>query len=374
MNSALRIATFFNIPVRVHWSFLLIFVYVLYTGSNQGWDIANMTWSLIFVLALFGCVVLHEFGHALTARRFGVETRDIILSPIGGVARLNKLPEKPLQEFLVAIAGPLVNVAIALFLAPYLLTMSGESRQMLFKVLLDPDGNYFPVGLSQLDYFLAGLILLNVMLALFNMIPAFPMDGGRVLRALLSIRLERHRATQIAAYIGQGLAVLFIGYGLFVESNIFYLLIGGFVFMAAAGEYRMVRTQRVLQQYTVRDVARTEFTRLYLGDTIEKAIARLSNDGQRSYIVFDIWQEAQGILGEKQLKKAHEARDYDAPVEKYMTPLQEGVLMDDTLRRASEQFSAMTVQTLPVYTPQGQVAGILDTVSLDRFMRFVHKK
>lgn len=374
MNSALRIATFFNIPIRIHWSFLLIFVYVLYTGSRQGWDVANMAWSLIFVLALFACVVLHEFGHALTARRFGVETRDIILSPIGGVARLNKLPEKPLQEFLVAVAGPLVNVAIALLLAPYLLTLSGESRQLLFNVLLDPDGNYFPVGLSQLDYFLAGLILLNAMLALFNMIPAFPMDGGRVLRALLSIRLERHEATRIAAYIGQGLAVLFIGYGLFFENNIFYLLIGGFVFMAAAGEYRMVRSQQVLQRYTVRDVARTHFTRLYLGDTIKKAISQLSNDGQRSYIVFDVWQEAKGILGQKQLKQAHEARDYDAPVEKYMTPLSKGLRMDDTLRQASEQLQAAPVHTLPVYTAQGQVAGMLDAVSLDRFIRFVHKK
>lgn len=374
MNSALRIATFFDIPVRVHWSFLLIFVYVAYTGSNQGWDVANMAWSLIFVLALFGCVVLHEFGHALTARRFGVKTRDIILSPIGGVARLDRLPEKPLQEFLVAVAGPLVNVAIALLLAPYLLTISGEARTMLFNILLNPDGNYFPIGLSQFDYFVAGLILLNLMLALFNMIPAFPMDGGRVLRALLSIRLERHRATQIAAYIGQGLAILFVGYGLFFASNIFYLLIGGFVFMAAAGEYRMVRTQRVLQQYTVQDVARTEFTRLYLGDTIEKAIARLSNDGQRSYIIFDSWQEAQGMLGEQQLKQAHEARDYDAPVEKYMTPLPPGLRMQDTLSRASERLNAASVRTLPVYSAQGQVAGILDVVSLDRFLRFVHKK
>lgn len=373
MTGALRIATLFRIPVRIHWSFLLIFVYVLYTGYAQGWDTNNIIWSLIFVVALFGCVVLHEFGHALTARCYGVETRDIILSPIGGVARLDRLPEQPLQEFLVAVAGPLVNTAIALTLSPYLLTLSPQSRTQLFQVILQPESNYFPTGLSQLDYFLAGLILLNLTLALFNMIPAFPMDGGRVLRALLSIRLQRHQATRIAAYIGQGLALLFLGYGILFEQNIFYFFIGLFVFFAASGEYRMVRTQYLMRQYRVSDVARQQFVPLQSGDTMGQAIEKLPGAGQQSFLVLNAQQQVIGVLTEKHIKEAHQARDYDTPVDQYLIPSTGAVRMDQTLEEAYQSLENADAKTLPVYSDWGAVIGMLDLPALERFLRFARK-
>ena len=188
MKGVVQIARLFGIPVQVHWSFLLIFVWVLIKGLGEAWDWYTIGWMMAFVLALFFCVVLHEFGHALTARRFGVGTRDIILSPIGGVARLDKLPDEPMHEFFVAIAGPAVNVGISLTLAAVPFALSRDKFYNFFSSLLFPNSNVFAVGLDAWDYFLFGLIGLNIVLAVFNMLPAFPMDGGRVLRALLSIR------------------------------------------------------------------------------------------------------------------------------------------------------------------------------------------
>ena len=133
MRGSLRLFTWFGIPVHLHWSFGLIFLYAFWIGYDNNLDISGTVWLMGFFVALFGCVLLHEYGHALTARRYGVATHDIILTPIGGIARLEKMPEKPVQEFVVAIAGPLVNVAIALLLfAVSMLVFDGE-RWEFFK-------------------------------------------------------------------------------------------------------------------------------------------------------------------------------------------------------------------------------------------------
>ena len=174
----------------------------------------------MFILAIFMCVVLHEFGHALMARRYGIPTRDIILLPIGGVARLEKMPTQPIQELWVALAGPAVNAFIAVILFAWLkLTASWEPFQTL-SVTTGP--------------FFERLMAVNLFMIVFNMIPAFPMDGGRVLRALLATRKEYGRATQIAASIGQGIAVLFGFIGLLY--NPFLLFIALFVWIGAAQE------------------------------------------------------------------------------------------------------------------------------------------
>ncbi|NRA52109.1 MAG: M50 family metallopeptidase, partial [Phaeodactylibacter sp.] len=132
MKGVVQIAKFFGIPVQVHWTFVLIFIWVLAKGMGEAWDWETMAWMMGFVLAIFGCVVLHEFGHALTARQYGVDTRDIILSPIGGVARLDRLPENPVHEFMVAVAGPMVNVFIGVLLSAQPLLASDESRSKFY--------------------------------------------------------------------------------------------------------------------------------------------------------------------------------------------------------------------------------------------------
>jgi Zn-dependent protease len=179
--------------------------------------------TILYMVALFTCVVLHEFGHALMARRFGIETEDITLYPIGGVARLKRMPRAPGAELLIALAGPAVNFVIV---AALLIVGA--------------------VGINSLDInspfmeFVDTMIVMNVVLALFNLIPAFPMDGGRVLRALLSGWLGRSKATMIAARVGRTLAVLFALAGIFYTHNFVHVFVGAFIFFAALMEERHV--------------------------------------------------------------------------------------------------------------------------------------
>jgi Zn-dependent protease len=196
-----------GIDVFLHPTFLLLLIYVGMTQGGIG--------AILLVSAVFGCVLLHELGHALMARRFGIETEDITLYPIGGVARLRRMPRAPGAELLIALAGPAVNILIVLALV--------SAREI----------GLFTGGV--LGGFSAALVQINLVLALFNMIPAFPMDGGRVLRALLSGWLGRVRATTIAAGIGRGLALLFGIYSL-SQGSLLQVFLAGFIYMAAGQE------------------------------------------------------------------------------------------------------------------------------------------
>lgn len=213
----------FGIGIYVHATFLLLPAFVFLANLGQ---IDFALYAVMMIPAVFGCVVLHELGHALTARRYGIETRDITLYPIGGVARLEKLPEQPIEEFWIAVAGPAVNVAIAALLGGLFLLGAG----------LEP--GIFTGSLAQLV--LVNLLVVNVFLAFFNMLPAFPMDGGRVLRALLATRLGQLRSTTIAAQIGVAMAVVFGFVGL-VTGQFMLALVGMFVFFAGQQELAAVR-------------------------------------------------------------------------------------------------------------------------------------
>lgn len=376
MKGVFQIAKFFGIPVQVHWSFVLIFGWVFYVGSTESLDWWSMGSYALLVLALFGCVVLHEFGHALTARRYGVETRDIILSPIGGVARLDRLPEKPWQEFMVAIAGPLVNIGISLVLSVVPLLASGESRRQFFNyfnALFYPNSNAFSYNISPVYEFLFLLIIVNIVLAIFNLLPAFPMDGGRVLRALLSIRLGRLRATRIASYIGQGFAVLLAGYGIWSMSPI-TALIGVFVFMTAASEYRMVKLDGLLDHYTVGDVTRRQYTRLYTHDPLPLAIEQYRQGMEKDFLVFDEWQNLVGVLPEKELVEA--AKDGAVgglSVGQLANTSYEALLASDSLKAIFPRMQWKSYQLLPVFE-QGKLVGVVDNNSVNSFIQLQQKR
>lgn len=220
MSGAWTFARIAGIPLRLHWTFWLLPAWVL--GTQLAWTgIATGLFHLAIVLTMFGCVVLHELGHALAARRFGIGTRDIVLYPIGGVASLDRISEKPHEELLIALAGPAVNVAIFLLLFPAL----------LFGAALAPAFTQTWSG-----QFLLVLMVLNVVMVVFNLIPAFPLDGGRVFRALLAWPLGHLRATRIAAMVGSVLALFMAAGGVFFLGNPFLLVIGLFVFLAGQRE------------------------------------------------------------------------------------------------------------------------------------------
>lgn len=245
----------------------------------EGRSVQAVVSGVAFIIALFACVVLHEFGHALTARRFGIPTKDITLLPIGGMARLERMPEKPWQEFWVAMAGPLVSFAIAavIYLALFLA------------------GGFQPVkGLSITGGpFLERILVANVVLAVFNLIPAFPMDGGRVLRALLATRLDHVRATQIAASVGQGLALVFGLFGLFF--NPFLLFIAFFVWIGAAAEAHSVQIKDAFSGIPIRAAMQTDFTTLTTEQTLGDAVKVILAGSQHDFPV--MWGDrVMGIL------------------------------------------------------------------------------
>jgi Zn-dependent protease len=234
MRRSWKLGTAFGIGIYVHWTFLLLPAYVLFSNLGVG-GLELALYMVGLVVALFGCVVLHELGHALMARRFGIPTRDITLYPIGGVARLERMSERPWEEFWIALAGPAVNVVIAGLLALTLRMV--DLARGAEALLLPTPGN-----------FVLHLLLMNLFLVLFNLLPAFPMDGGRVLRALLALGLGRLRATEIAARVGAVMAgiLVFQALGLpllpFLPSgSIPMLLVAGFVFLVGQQELGMVR-------------------------------------------------------------------------------------------------------------------------------------
>ena len=228
-----------GIPLRIHWSFLLIILWSAYSGSEMG-GLRYIGYSVFLTCLVFVCVVLHELGHALAAKRYGVATRSITLLPIGGVAALDRIPERPREEFVIAIAGPLVNVIIV----GILLLLAGW-----------PDLSVIPFGVWSFKAISAILVYVNMIMIVFNLIPAFPMDGGRMFRSLLAIKLPYPAATAVAATVGQLMAVLMLITGLFF--NPVLCLIAMFVFLGARAENNMVHLRAILQGKVVRDLMRS---------------------------------------------------------------------------------------------------------------------
>ncbi|WP_020528290.1 site-2 protease family protein [Flexithrix dorotheae] len=295
MKYALNLGKLFGISLKVHWTFAFILLWVTFLNLSYGQTAMGIAWELFFVISIFGCVVLHELGHALAARRFGIPTKDITLYPIGGVARLQSIPKEPMKELVVAIAGPAVNVVIAL-----ILFIGFKSNQQYIEnlTLLDE-----PLSLATFPYY---LMTANIVLVIFNAIPAFPMDGGRVLRALLSMKLPRLQATRIAMWIGQFFAGVFIVAGLFY--NPFLMLIGFFVFFGARSEYKYIKNFERFEPYMVKDAMSQNYVPVSTQDTINEAMEKFYNSPGQVIIV-----EKNGVIYgivrrhtiEKYLKDGH---------------------------------------------------------------------
>lgn len=301
MKWSLKLGRILGIDVHVHFTFLLLFAFIGMSHWMAGRSLAAAAVGMFFFLCLFACVLLHEYGHALMARRFGIPTRDITLLPIGGVARLERMPEKPSQELWVALAGPAVNVVIALGLALWL-TLSGSWGTLT--QLSTTEG-----GLVE------RLLAVNVFLVLFNLLPAFPMDGGRVLRALLAMRMDFARATRIAGSIGQGMAVLFGFIGLF--SNPMLLLIALFVWIGAAQEKGAAQVRSATAGLSVQHAMVTEFRAVRPDDTLGD-VARFVLAGSQQDFPVTEGGVAAGLLDRRRLLEGLTRLGTDAPVEKIM--------------------------------------------------------
>ncbi|HLQ92667.1 MAG TPA: site-2 protease family protein [Xanthobacteraceae bacterium] len=299
---SLNIGSIAGTQVRIHITFLLFLGWIFISGYASGGS--QEAWSsLAFLVLLFMCVLAHEFGHIFMARAFGVSTPDVTLLPIGGVARLERIPEKPHEEFLVAIAGPLVNVAISIALAGLL----GARLNAQHLAALES------TEISLFDR----LAAVNLFLALFNMIPAFPMDGGRVLRALLASRLGFVRATEIAATIGQGLAFALGFAGLFWNPMLIFIAI--FVYLAASAEAHSVALRSMSRGIPVGTAMMTQFATLVPDARVEEAVETLLRTSQSEFPVIDPDGRPIGLLGRTDIIRAVKQLGPDARVADAMT-------------------------------------------------------
>lgn len=302
MGWSWKIGRIAGIDVYVHATFALLLLFIGWVAYGPRHNWGDVLFGIIFILCLFGIIVLHELGHALTARRYGIKTRDITLLPIGGVARLEKMPEDPKQELLVALAGPAVNVVLALILLPIVLGLG----------LMPSTFQEFIVDQSFLGRnLLFQLLAVNVTLVLFNLLPAFPMDGGRVLRAILAARQGLARATRIAASVGQLLA-FGLGFAALMTGDMLLLLIAFFVFLGAGAEAAAVETRAAGLGLTVRDMMVTDFRTLPAWATLRDAAELLVASDQREFPVVDNTGSVEGILTRDDLVKGLSQKGADA--------------------------------------------------------------
>ncbi len=293
MKWSYRIATIAGTEVRIHATFALLLAFVAWEGASRGESPTAAIEAVLLVCSMFFCVLLHEFGHVLAARRYGIKTPDITLLPIGGVARLERMPKKPTEELVVALCGPLVNVIIAALLA---LIFGLPSTEMLVNAITGIKG------------FAWALMSWNLMMVAFNMIPAFPMDGGRVLRALLAMMLKDYaKATRWAAALGQAIAVIaavLIVFSGWFNSNPFLLLIAFFVFISAGREAAMVSEEQASNGLSVGDSMMTDFRALPETATLLDAVELLRKGSQHDFPVLAVSGSVAGILTRNDLISA----------------------------------------------------------------------
>jgi Zn-dependent protease/CBS domain-containing protein len=351
MKWSTKIGTFAGIDVYVHTTFLILIGWVALAHWRTGHSAAAAVEGVAFVLALFACVVLHEFGHALTARRFGIKTRDITLLPIGGVARLERMPDDPRQELWVALAGPAVNVGIALALFVGL-QVTGT---------LAPLGTLGVAGGSVLQR----LMLVNVFLVSFNMLPAFPMDGGRVLRALLAIRMDYMRATQIAANIGQGMAFLVGLLGLFF--NPFLVFIALFVWIGAGQEAAMTQMKAALGGIPLERAMITDFRTLSPDDSLAHAVELLLAGAQQDFPIVENGAVV-GILTRADLLTALARQEQQSPVADVMRRNFLTADAADMIDVAFQRLQEHECHTIPVVRG-GILIGLLTMDNMGEFLR-----
>ena len=288
MKTNLSLGRISGIKIIVHWTFFFLIAWIVFSDLKRGGNTESVLFNVAFILAVFTCVVLHELGHSLMAKRFGIKTKKITMLPIGGVASLERLPESPKQELLVVIAGPLVNVVIAVLL--YFIVPVQDVIQLNFTEIFE---SIMPYNLQSFLFF---LFIVNVGLVVFNLIPAFPMDGGRILRALLAMKIGRVKATNIASSLGLILAVIFFLVGLLY--NPFLMIIALFIFLGAFSENRMIQHLALLDGHTAEEAMLLNITTFKPQDSIDVVVNKIISGTETNFVVIED-HKIKGILNHK---------------------------------------------------------------------------
>lgn len=349
MRWSLPIGRISGISLRLHVTFLIFLAFVAYSGLMED-GLSGAAWAVAMFSSVFACIILHELGHSLVAQQLGVQVKSITLLPIGGVAALRSIPENPWHEIAITVAGPMVNAAIACALIPF---TGIPSHWLIMEMPQDVRG------------LLVCLVQANITLFLFNLIPAFPMDGGRLLRAVLALALPYRQATTVAAMVGQGLAILFVVAGL--KFSFWLVLIGAFIFLGAEGEERVVRMRGELRNLHVADVMTREVVVLSPTDPLSRGIELIYQTGQDDFPVLDNGTLV-GLVTRPALVEAMNTQPANTPVlaimdaELTMSPPQEKlVLACDGILNGTNPRSVMVVD-------DGQLVGMVSPENINRYL------
>jgi Zn-dependent protease/predicted transcriptional regulator len=352
MKWSLYIGSISGIKIFIHWTFLILLGWIVMLNIIGGRTYTELIFTIIFVFAIFGCVVLHELGHSLAARKYKINTVNITLLPIGGLARLERMPEDPKQELVVAAAGPFVNVIIAGVILLILLASGGMDYYYNFENLTP--GN-----------FLYNLLIINIILIVFNLIPAFPMDGGRMFRALLSFKFPRNVATRIAASTGQLIAIVFVVVGLFF--NPFLILIGIFVYLGAQAESDFVQSKSVLEGYKVKDALMRNFQTIDQEESLQKAVNVLLDGQAKDFIVMN-GNNVAGTLNRNEIIKALVDHDRNINVKEIMNTEIFKLKPDAPLEDVYQNISLGKAVTIMPVMENGNLIGAIDTENIMEFI------
>lgn len=292
MGWSIKLGRIFGIDIKMHLTFVLILLWGTFAYDNDGGPL----YGLLMTVCLFGIVILHELGHSLAAMFFGISVKDIILLPIGGVARLEKMPEKPWQELIVALAGPAVNVILAILLLPLMVMVAYMNNDLLTS---DTFIQATPLG------FLFFLLIINVWLVVFNMIPAFPLDGGRVFRATVALFTNYQQATRLAVLTGRGFALLLVLIDIFFAHSFSLSLVALFIYVVGNQEGRAVKVKGVLQSILVKNILTPNRVAFTANATVEQIAVKVMSNHQPNYAILDPDnQQLVGVASNKALAQA----------------------------------------------------------------------
>jgi len=347
---SITIGSFGGTAVKIHITFILFLAWIAFSAWSRGGPAAALD-STVFIVLLFACVVLHEFGHIAAARRYGIGTPEVTLLPIGGVASLQRLPSDPSQELVVALAGPAVNLVIGL-------------------LLIAAIGPAHLVDLMQIDNpnlsLISRLAVANIFLAVFNLIPAFPMDGGRVLHALVAMRVGGPRATEIAARIGQALAFGLGFLGLFGNPLLVFIAI--FVYIAAAAEAQMSAAHESLKGVSVGEAMETRFTPVSIDASLGQAVDALLATAQHEFPVVDAFGKPVGLLTREDILGAVRKHGGDEPASAFMRSGVEAVRPATPVESVFDRLQGPGSAALYVTDADGRIVGLLTRQALGEVM------
>jgi Zn-dependent protease len=365
MSWSIKLFKVKGIDIKIHLTFFLILIWAAYQWSiSTGEGLVGAVFGIVATLLLFASVTLHEFGHSLQALKFGIVVHDITLMPMGGLARIDKIPEDPMKEIRIAIAGPLVNFIIAgvLFIIGLLLNT---------RAIISLDELYSSIGQVSWNGMLAYLTMTNLLLGLFNLVPAYPMDGGRILRASLAKIMDRSKATNIAVNVGQGLALLFGLWGFF-NGSYTLVLIAIFVWMSAGQEGKDVAVKNTLSDLKVSQAMTLEPETLRANDSLSKAINLILSTSQSDFPVIE-WGSNQvvGLLCEKDLLKGLQTHDQKTSVRVVMQTTFPTTTPDQLLYESQKNMITGRTRALPVLDNEGNIVGLLTAADINEAYRLL---